>query len=190
MTCPLPYFLSECIWTHQVDEGHELGLRVQTLDALLEAKPGDEGNAWQPEDRCFVLGFDLNFYNTQDSFVMVLSQPQMRLLRQLYHASFPDPTANPGLLEAAQAKRRAQLQHLKEQLQHHLPKAELSNRGPSIDTLNGLCREVGPINNPQATSGVDLQADLSVDRDTDSGVDSGDDTVNSLVANGQVAPVC
>ncbi|CAN8021309.1 unnamed protein product [Ixodes persulcatus] len=128
VTCPLPYFLSECMWTHQVDEGHELGLRVQTLDALLEAKPGDGGNAWQPEDRCFVLDIDLDFYSTQDPFAMVLSQSQMQLLRQLYHASFPDPTADPGLLEEVQAKRRAQLQHLKEQLQRHLPTAESSNR--------------------------------------------------------------
>ncbi|EEC07923.1 hypothetical protein IscW_ISCW006149 [Ixodes scapularis] len=199
MTCPLPYFLSECIWTHQVDEGHELGLRVQTLDALLEAKPNDGGNAWQPEDRCFVLDIDLDFYSTQDPFAMVLSQSQMQLLRQLYHASFPDPTADPGLLEEAQAKRRAQLQHLKEQLQRHLPTAESSNRGSSIETLNGLCHEVGPINNPEATSGVDLQADSGdsvkvcalgkpVDRDTDSGVDLRDDTVNSPVADAKVDP--
>lgn len=174
------------MWTHQVDEGHEL-LRVQTLDALLEAKPGDEGNAWQPEDCRFMLGFDLDFYSTQDPLVMVLSQPQMQLLRQLYHASFLDPTADPGLLEEAQARRRAWLQHLKEQLQCHLPKAESSNVGPSIDTLNGLYRVVGPINSPQGTSGVGPQSDSSdsfeacaqenpVDRDTDSGVDLGDDT--------------
>ncbi|CAN8021307.1 unnamed protein product [Ixodes persulcatus] len=90
---------------------------------------------------------------------MVLSQRQMQLLRQLYHASFLDPTADLGLLKEAQAKHRAWLQRLKEQLQRHLSKAESSNGGPSTDTLNGLCHEVGPINNPQATSGVDLQAD-------------------------------
>uniref|UniRef100_A0A090XEZ0 Uncharacterized protein n=1 Tax=Ixodes ricinus TaxID=34613 RepID=A0A090XEZ0_IXORI len=177
-----------------------VGLRVQALDALLERRnPATRGNAWQPEDRCFVLDIDLDFYSTQDPFAMVLSQSQMQLLRQLYHASFPDPTADPSLLEEAQAKRRAQLQHLKEQLQRHLPTAESSNGGPSIETLNGLCHEVGPINNPQATSGVDLQADSSdsvkvcapgkpVDRDTDSGVDLRDDTVNSPVADVQVDP--
>ncbi|CAN7996722.1 unnamed protein product, partial [Ixodes hexagonus] len=130
VTCPLPYFLSECMWTHQLDKGHELGLRVQTLDALLEDTPDDK-DAWQPEERRFVLDIDLDFYSTQDPFSMALSEPQMHLLRQLYHCSFPDPSADPSLLEEAQVKRRAQLRHLEEQLRRHLPTADLRANGAS-----------------------------------------------------------
>lgn len=177
VTCPLPYFLSECMWTRKLDDGQELGLRVQTLDALLEATPGNP-DPWQPEDGRFVLDIDLDFYSTQDPFAAALSESQMRLLRQLYHSSFPDPDADPSRLEEAQMKRKAQLQRLEEQLRRHLPTAESSDSGPSVAALNGLRREAGPINNPRVSS-TDSDGVGTPENSANSGVDLQIDVVNS-----------
>uniref|UniRef100_G3MP00 Uncharacterized protein n=1 Tax=Amblyomma maculatum TaxID=34609 RepID=G3MP00_AMBMU len=166
VSCPLPYFLSECAWasSEELSGAHEVTLRVQPLDWLLAHQSADK--AWQPSLRQVVLDIDLDFYSTQDPFSLMLTANQMARLRKLYHWDWPKDVRDTQKIKVAQEGRARQLKFLRACLEQQLHGSssvlEQSAHGDGHeeplcpDELIALCNDL----REQPPIGETLHADL------------------------------
>lgn len=140
VSCPLPYFLSECLWapSHHINQPNHLSLKVAPLNDLQSSLE----SPWAPDGSTFILDIDLDFYSTQDPFAMVLTSAQMATLCKLYNFDWPQNTEDWKLVNTAQEKREKQLHSLKAQLECLLSDRPIDNDTTFDPELQKLCQSL------------------------------------------------